>query len=130
MNGQYDIKVWKQMVTDMKAANEQMRERINKKQVNGYVIVSNTFDHCVGSDENNCATAEVIAFSTQPFVFRKPNAERLARTFKAYCGRDEQRIYWQVINVLEYYKRLINRNERTIEILQEALARDNSLAKA
>lgn len=118
----YDILVLEQAVEQMKAANKRMRESINKKLVNGYVIVSNTFDHCVGSDENNCATAEVIAFGTQPFVFRKPNAERMAREFKAYCGRDERRIYWQVMNVLEYYRRLIARNERTIEITQDVLA--------
>lgn len=121
MTGQYDIKVWQQAVEAMQAANVAMRERINSKPT-GYVIVSNTFDHCVGSDENKCATAEVIAFSTQPAVLHKQNAERLAQSFKAYCGRDERRIYWQVMNVLEYYKRLISRNERTIELMQEALA--------
>ena len=118
----YDILVLEQAVEQMKAANKRMRERINKKQVNGYVIVSNTFNHCVGSDANNCATAQVIAFSTQPFVFRKPNAERMAREFKAWCGRDEQRIYWQVMNVLEYYRRLIARNERMIGITQDVIS--------
>ena len=123
MEAKYDIKVWEQMLTDVKAANAMMRQRINKKQTLGYVIVSNTFNHCVCSDESRFATVQVIAYSTQPEVLHKANAERLARDFKAYCGRDKQPIYWQVMNVLEYYKRLITVNERTIEILQEALAR-------
>ena len=123
MEAKYDISVWKQAVAEMQAANKRMRERINGQQVKGYVIVSNTFDHCVGSDANNCATAEVRAFSTQPVVLKQQNAERLAREFKAYCGRDERRIYWQVMNVMEYYKRLISRNESTIELLQETLAK-------
>ena len=117
----YDMEVWQQAVTQMQDANKVMRERINSKP-NGYVIVSNTFDHCVGCDDKRYATAEVIAFSTQPVVLQRNNAERLARTFKAYCGRDEQRIYWQVMNVLEYYKRLINRNEQTIQLMQDVLA--------
>ena len=117
----YDMEVWQQAVTQMQDANKVMRERINSKP-KGYVIVSNTFDSCVGCDDKRYATAEVIAFSTQPVVLQRNNAERLARTFKAYCGRDEQRIYWQVMNVLEYYKRLINRNEQTIQLMQDVLA--------
>lgn len=117
----YDMEVWQQAVTQMQDANKVMRERINSKP-KGYVIVSNTFDHCVGCDDKRYATAEVIAFSTQPVVLKRDNAERLARTFKAYCGRDKQRIYWQVMNVLEYYKRLINRNEQTIQLMQDVLA--------
>lgn len=130
MKTKYDIKVWQQMLTDVQAANKRMRSRINEKQMLGYVIVSTTFDHCVCSDANRCATVQVIAYSTQPEVLQKANAERLARDFKAYCGNGAQRIFWQVMNVLEYYRRLVTLNERTIEILQEALARDNSLAKA
>jgi hypothetical protein len=123
MTTKYDIKVWRQMLTEVRAANARMRQRINNKEVNGFVIVSNTFDHCVGSDENNCATAEVIAFSTQPVVLRKANAERLARDFKAYCGPDERRIYWHVMNALQYYERLITRNENMIELLEDTLAK-------
>lgn len=122
MPQQYDIKVWQQMLTDVKAANTKMRQRIDSKAQTGYVVISNTFDHCVCSDENRCATVQVVACNTEPVIMPKSNAERIANTFKAYCGVSEQRrICWQVMNVLEYYRRLVTRNERMIEILEEAL---------
>ena len=99
----------------IKAENEKIKNTPVIYEKYGYVVVSRDFIYAVVQERNMKAGVRVIGGVDKAVRLNKYSAKRIAETFHAENGYGK--IEWQVMPAQEYQDKLIESNNKVIELL-------------